>query len=71
MYYKAEGLLPFFKHGHDIRGVMSTSMYGKHAHYASLKHIPTVPEVGIGKEGRTLNGPLGYLKGKLPFVELP
>ena len=37
----------------------------------SLKHMPTVPIVGMGKEGRTLIGPWGYLNRKLPFIELP
>ena len=27
--------------------------------YLSLKHMPTVPIVGMGKEGRTLIGPWG------------
>ena len=36
----------------------------------SLKYVPTVLIVGVGKEGRTLIGPWGYLNGKLPFIEL-
>ena len=40
-------------------------------HMPSLKHIPTVPIVSMGKEGRTLIGPLGYLNRKLPFIALP
>ena len=38
----------------------------------SLKYMPTVPVVvGVGKEGRTLIRPWGYLNRKLPFIELP
>ena len=37
----------------------------------SLKYVPTVPVVGVGKEGRTLIGPWGYLNRKLAFIELP
>ena len=38
----------------------------------SLKHMPTVPIVGMGKEGHTLICPWGYLNRKLPFmIELP
>ena len=37
----------------------------------SLKYMPTVPIVGMGKEGRTLIGTWGYLNRKLPFIELP
>ena len=33
--------------------------------------MPTVPVVGVWKEGRTSIGPWGYLNRKLPFVELP
>ena len=40
-------------------------------HPASLELMPTVPIVGVGKEGRTLIGPWGYLNRKLPFIELP
>ena len=36
----------------------------------SLKHMSTVPVVGVGKEGRALIGPWGYLNRKLPFIEL-
>ena len=39
--------------------------------FSSLKHMPTVPVVGVRKEGRTLIGPWGYLNRKLTFVELP
>ena len=37
----------------------------------SLKYVPTVPVVGVGKEGRTLVGPWGFLNRKLSFIELP
>ena len=40
-------------------------------HMPSLKHMPTVPIVSMGKEGRTLIGPLGYLNRKTPFIALP
>ena len=33
--------------------------------------MPTVPVVGVGKDGRTVIGPWGYLNRKLPFIELP
>ena len=33
--------------------------------------MPTVLIVGVGKEGRKLIGPWGYLNRKLPFIELP
>ena len=35
-----------------------------------LKHMSTVPIVGMGKRGRTLIGPWGCLNRKLPFKEL-
>ena len=35
-----------------------------------MKYVPTVPIVGVGKEGRTLIGPWGYLNRKLLFIEL-
>ena len=38
---------------------------------ASCLHMPTVPVMGVGKEGRTVIGPWGYLNKKLPFIELP
>ena len=34
-------------------------------------YVPTVPIVGMGKDGRILAGPWGYLNRKLSFVELP
>ena len=34
-------------------------------------HMPTAPVVGVGKDGRTVIGPWGYLNRKLPFIELP
>ena len=34
-------------------------------------HMPTVPVAGVGKEGRPLIDPWGYLNRKLPVVELP
>ena len=34
-------------------------------------HMPTVPVVGVRKDGRTVIGPWGYLNRKLPFIELP
>ena len=37
----------------------------------SLKYVPTVAIAGMGKEGRTLIGPRGYLNRKLQFIELP
>ena len=37
----------------------------------SLKYVPTVPIVGVGKGGPTSIGPWGYLNRKLPFIELP
>ena len=36
-----------------------------------MKHMPTVPIVGVGKMGRTLIGLWVYLNRKLPFIELP
>ena len=42
-----------------------------HTTLPSLKHVPTVPIVGVGKKGRTLIGPWAYLSRKLPFIELP
>ena len=33
--------------------------------------MPTVPVVGVGKDGRKVIGPWGYLNRKLPFIELP
>ena len=35
------------------------------------RNVPTVPIVGVGKDGRTSIGPRGYLNRKLPFIELP
>ena len=32
--------------------------------------MPTVPVVGMGKEGRISIDPWGYLDRKLPFIEL-
>ena len=37
----------------------------------SFMHMPIVPVVGVGKDGRTVVGPWGYLNRKLPFIELP
>ena len=34
-------------------------------------HMPIVPVVGVGKDGRTVIGPWDYLNRKLPFIELP
>ena len=34
-------------------------------------YMPTVSVVVVGKDGRILVGPWGYLNRKLPFVELP
>ena len=42
-----------------------------HSKLPSLKHMPTVTIVGVGKEERTLIGAWGYLNWKLPFIELP
>ena len=36
-----------------------------------LKHMPIVRVVGVGKDGRIVIGPWGYLNRKLPFIELP
>ena len=36
----------------------------------SLKHMPTVPIVGVWDRWLTLVGPWVYLNRKLPFVEL-
>ena len=36
-----------------------------------LKHMPTVPVVVVGKEGRTKIGPWSHLIRNIPFVELP
>ena len=33
--------------------------------------MPTVPVVGVGKDGRTVIGAWGYLNRKLSFIELP
>ena len=42
---------------------------GSHAcEHLVFMHIPTVPVVGMGKEGGTVIGPWGYLNRKLPFI---
>ena len=38
---------------------------------ATHENMPTVLVVGVGKEGRTIIDPSGYLNRELPFVELP
>ena len=37
-------------------------------HIPSLKHMPTVPVVVVGNEGRVLIGAWGYLIRKLSFI---
>ena len=50
--------------------VMNLHLQLLHMSNPSLKHMSTVPVVGMAKEGRRLIRPWGYLNGKLPFIEL-